>query len=33
MDKYVLHPDFHATDMDDMDIILGYPWMDSIWYN
>jgi hypothetical protein len=30
MDKYVLHSYFHAIDMDDVDIILGYPWMDSI---
>ena len=28
-DKYVLHLDFHAIDMDDVDIIFGYPWMDS----
>jgi hypothetical protein len=30
MDKYVLHSDFHAIDMNDVDIILGYPWMESI---
>ena len=30
MDKYVLHSDFYALDMKDVDIILGYPWMDSI---
>jgi hypothetical protein len=29
MDKYVLHSDFHATNMNDVDIILGYPCMDS----
>jgi hypothetical protein len=28
MDTYVLHSDFHAIDMDDVDIVLGYPWMD-----
>jgi hypothetical protein len=30
MDKYVLHFDFHAKDMVDVDIVLGYPWMESI---
>jgi hypothetical protein len=30
MDKYVLHYDFHAIDMNNVDIILGYPWMESI---
>jgi hypothetical protein len=30
MDKYVLHSYFHAIDMDDVDIVLGYPWMDSV---
>jgi hypothetical protein len=30
MDKYVLHFDFHAIEMDDVDIILGYPWMDQL---
>jgi hypothetical protein len=29
MDKYMLHLDFHAKDMDDVNIVLGYPWMDS----
>jgi hypothetical protein len=29
----VLHLDFHAIDMDDVDIVLGYTWMDSSWYN
>jgi hypothetical protein len=29
MDKCVLHYDFHVIDMDDVDIILGYPWMES----
>jgi hypothetical protein len=30
MDKYVLHSYFHATDMDDLDIVLGYPWIESV---
>lgn len=30
MDKYVLHVDFHAIYIDEMDIILRYPWMDPI---
>jgi hypothetical protein len=30
MDKYVLHSNFHAIDMNDVDVILGYPWMESI---
>ena len=30
MDKYVLHSNFCVIDMDDMDVVLGYPWMDSI---
>jgi hypothetical protein len=30
MEKYVLHYDFHAIDMDDVDIVLGYPWMNSV---
>jgi len=30
MDKYVLHYVFYALDMVDVDIILGYPWMESI---
>jgi hypothetical protein len=30
MDKYVLHSDFYAIDLGDMDIVLGYPWMDSV---
>ena len=29
MDKYALHFDFHAIDMDNVDIVLGYPWMQS----
>ena len=27
MDKYVLHSNFYAVDKD---VVLGYPWMDSI---
>lgn len=27
MGNYVLHFEFHARDMDNMDIFLGYPWM------
>jgi hypothetical protein len=30
MDIYVLHSDFHAIDMVDVDIVLGYPWMESV---
>jgi hypothetical protein len=30
MDKYVLHSYFYAIDMDDVDIVLGYPWMESV---
>ena len=30
MDKYVLHSNFCAIDMDDVDVVLGYLWMDSI---
>jgi hypothetical protein len=30
MDKYVLHSDFYAIDMDEVDIVLGYPWMATI---
>jgi hypothetical protein len=30
MDNYVLHSDFYAIDMGDVDIVLGYPWMDSV---
>jgi hypothetical protein len=27
MTKYVLHSNFYPIDMDDLDIILGYPWI------
>jgi hypothetical protein len=30
MDKYVLHSNFCAIDMNDVDVILGYPWMETI---
>jgi UDP-2,3-diacylglucosamine pyrophosphatase LpxH len=30
MYKYVLQSYFHAIDMVDVDIVLGYPWMDSV---
>jgi hypothetical protein len=30
MDKHVLHSYFYAIDMDDVDIVLGYSWMDSV---
>ena len=29
MDKYVLHSDFYAMDMDEVDIVLGYPWINQ----
>jgi hypothetical protein len=29
MDKYVLHLDFYIMDMDEVDIVLGYPWIDE----
>ena len=29
-DNYVLHSNFYDIDMDDMDVVLRYPWMDSI---
>jgi hypothetical protein len=30
VDKYVLHSNFYAIDMDDVDIVLGYPWMNLV---
>lgn len=30
MGNYVLHSNFQARDMDNMDIVLGYPWMKSV---
>ena len=30
MDKYVLHSDFYAMDMDEVDFFLGYTWMELV---
>ena len=30
MDKYVFHGDFYASEMDNIDVFLGYPWMESV---
>jgi hypothetical protein len=30
IDKYVLHSDFYAMDMVEVDIVLGYPWIESV---
>ena len=30
MDKYMLHCDFYTLDMDNMDVVLEYPWMESV---
>ena len=30
IDNYVFHSNLYALDMDEVDVILGYPWMDSI---
>ena len=30
MDKYVLRGDFYTLKMDKMDVVLGYPWMESV---
>ena len=30
LDKYALHSNFQAIDMDNVDIVLAYPWMQSI---
>jgi len=30
MDKYVLHGDFYTSEMDNMDVFLGYPWMEFV---
>ena len=30
MEKYVLHFDFCAIDMNDVDVVLGYPWIPTI---
>ena len=30
MDKYVFHGDFYASDMNNTDVVLGYPWMELV---
>ena len=30
MDKHVLHSDFYASDMANVEVVLGYPWMESV---
>jgi len=30
MDKYVLYLDFYVMDMDEVDIVLGYFWIESV---
>ena len=30
MDKYVLHSNFYASDMANVDVVLGYPWMEEV---
>jgi hypothetical protein len=30
MDKYLLHSIFYAMDMDEVEIVLGYPWIESM---
>ena len=30
MDKYVLHSNFNGSDMANVDVVLGYPWMESM---
>ena len=30
MDKYVLHSYFYDMDMDEVDIVLGYTWIESV---
>ena len=30
MDKYVLHSYFYVMDMDEVDIVLGYPWIELV---
>ena len=30
MNKYVLHSYFYSTDIDDVNIVLGYHWMDLV---
>jgi hypothetical protein len=28
MDKYMVHSDFYAIDIYEVDIVLGYPWIE-----
>lgn len=30
MDKYVLHSNFYASNMANVDVVLGYPWMEEV---
>jgi len=30
MEKYVLHSEFYASNMANVDVVFGYPWMKSI---
>jgi hypothetical protein len=30
MDKYVLHSYFYAMDINEVDVVLGYPWIESM---
>jgi hypothetical protein len=30
MDTYVLHSNFYVMGMDEVDIVLGYPWIESV---
>ena len=30
MGNYVLHSNFQAKDMDNVDMVLSYPWMDLV---
>jgi hypothetical protein len=30
MDKYVLHSYFYGMDIDEVDIVLGYPWIELV---
>jgi len=30
MNKYVFHCDFYTSYMDYMDVVFGYPWMESV---
>ena len=30
MDKYILHSDFYTSHIGNMDVFLGYPWMEFV---